>query len=117
MGWLRPLASIVRQRRSYLPGRWGFNIAAQWTIELGIGQTKTKFKPHALRHTLGMNLLESSGDITIVKSILGHKRLDTTNIYAESLPEKRKLEINKSSVKFQSASGVDLQKLATPTES
>jgi hypothetical protein len=39
MGWAAPLASIVRHRRSYFPGRLAVISAAQWTIVLRIGHS------------------------------------------------------------------------------
>lgn len=88
--------------------------AGVWTYTKADGKIATKFTPHKLRHTFGINLLESSGQINIVQEALGHSRIDTTKIYAKSLPESRRAEINKSSKKFQERSGMDLQKLATP---
>jgi len=91
--------------------------AGVWTFTKVDGTIATKFTPHKLRHTMAMNLQESSGQITIVQEVLGHSRINTTNIYAKSLPEIRLAEINKSSRKFQERSGMDLQKLTTPQES
>ena len=90
--------------------------AGIWTFQGKDGNLKTKLKPHGLRHTCGMYLLDSSGEITIVQSIMGHRSLDTTRIYAHSLPEKRMVEMNKFAKNFQLKSGVQLQKLIAPTD-
>ena len=37
--------------------------------------------PHTMRHTMATNLLSACGNLTVVKSVLGHKRVTTTEIY------------------------------------
>jgi len=43
--------------------------------------------PHSFRHAAAMRLLKSSGNIEVVRKYLGHKRLETTSIYAEAFDE------------------------------
>ena len=46
--------------------------------------------PHSFRHATAVHLLASGVDITVVRSWLGHARLETTNLYAEvNLQSKR----------------------------
>ena len=45
--------------------------------------------PHSFRHTYGSNVFEHTGDLKIVQSLLGHKNLNTTSIYAH-VSEKQK---------------------------
>lgn len=40
--------------------------------------------PHILRHSYAMHLLESNTPITVLKDMLGHSNIATTNIYIES---------------------------------
>lgn len=47
--------------------------------------------PHKFRHAAGVMLVAAGLDITVIRSWLGHVRLDTTNIYARAnLETKRK---------------------------
>ncbi|WP_414043052.1 tyrosine-type recombinase/integrase [Macrococcus sp. EM39E] len=43
---------------------------------------KTQFSCHAFRHTAAMLFIENGGNIRILQKILGHARIDTTEIYA-----------------------------------
>ena len=42
-----------------------------------------KIHPHTLRHTTAMHLLQSGVEINMIRSILGHASVTTTNRYAE----------------------------------
>ena len=48
---------------------------------LWIGQPR--LKPHDLRHGVAMEILESSHDLEAVRAMLGHARLETTQLYAQ----------------------------------
>jgi integrase/recombinase XerC len=41
-----------------------------------------KYSVHSLRHTFAMNLYLKTGDLRLVQTALGHKRITTTEIYA-----------------------------------
>jgi site-specific recombinase XerD len=52
---------------------------------------KKDISPHSFRHSAGMMLVTAGIDVTVIRSFLGHERLDTTNIYARAnLETKRK---------------------------
>ena len=53
---------------------------AQWVADAGINK---KITYHCSRHTYAVLLLASGGDIYTVSSLLGHKNLKTTQIYAK----------------------------------
>jgi len=47
--------------------------------------------PHTFRHTTAVYLVAAGVDVTVIRSWLGHARLDTTNHYARaSVDTKRK---------------------------
>jgi site-specific recombinase XerD len=47
--------------------------------------------PHSFRHTAGVQLVAAGVDVTVIRSLLGHSRLETTNHYARAnLETKRK---------------------------
>jgi integrase/recombinase XerD len=43
-------------------------------------------KPHDLRHGVTMEVLEQHHDLEEVRALLGHARIDTTQIYANIRP-------------------------------
>lgn len=53
-----------------------------------IGQPR--LKPHDLRHGVAMEILENSHDLEAVRAMLGHVRLETTQLYAQIRPAQLK---------------------------
>jgi len=51
---------------------------AKWVKAAGI---EGHFTPHALRHTVGTELLNRSGNLRVVQVFLGHSDISTTQIY------------------------------------
>jgi site-specific recombinase XerC len=47
-------------------------------------------KPHDLRHGVAMEVLEQHHDLEEVRALLGHARIDTTQIYANIRPAQLK---------------------------
>jgi integrase/recombinase XerD len=54
-----------------------------------IGIDTVKISAHSLRHTAAITALKSGADLLAVKSMLGHKRVETTMIYQRALEEER----------------------------
>lgn len=55
--------------------------------------------PHTLRHTFATNLLANHTDLTAIKSLLGHERLEMTTIYTHTPLELVRQQIEKSTRK------------------
>jgi len=50
----------------------------KWLHEAGI---EGHYSPHALRHTVGTELLRKTGNIRVVQEFLGHADISTTQVY------------------------------------
>lgn len=46
--------------------------------------SKKNISPHTFRHGAGVMLVASGVDITVIRDLFGHSRLDTTNLYARA---------------------------------
>jgi site-specific recombinase XerD len=49
-----------------------------------------ELKPHDLRHGVAMEVLEQHHDLEQVRALLGHRRIDTTQVYATIRPAQLK---------------------------
>jgi len=58
------------------------------------GRLTSRFSPHKMRHSFGTALLNSSNNIWLVQIALGHTKAETSQIYARTLSEKIKTDMN-----------------------
>ena len=54
-----------------------------------------RVSPHTFRHTTAVHLVAAGVDVTIIRSWLGHARLDTTNHYARAGIETKRRALEK----------------------
>jgi len=57
--------------------------------------TQAEVSPHTLRHTKGMNLLQSGVPLEIIRDFLGHVDVKTTEIYARANLEMKRKALEK----------------------
>jgi site-specific recombinase XerD len=80
-------ASEINPDDPLFPSREGGRLSSRqvqlrfehWLAVAGID---SKYSVHSLRHTFAMNLYRNTGDLRLVQTALGHKRITTTEIYA-----------------------------------
>ncbi|MDI6883506.1 MAG: tyrosine-type recombinase/integrase [Patescibacteria group bacterium] len=75
------------QNKSYLSTRSAQKIVFQAAKLAGI---KKDISCHNLRHNFATHLLEKGVDIRYIQKLLGHKRLETTQIYTQVSTQKLK---------------------------
>ena len=62
---------------------------------LSVAGIDPKYSVHSLRHTFAMNLYRKTGDLRLVQTALGHKRITTTEIYARTDDRRLKRALEK----------------------
>jgi len=75
------------QNKSHLSTRSAQKIVLQAAKLAGI---KKDISCHGLRHSFATHLLEKGVDIRYIQKLLGHKRLETTQIYTQVSTQKLK---------------------------
>jgi site-specific recombinase XerD len=55
-----------------------------------------RVSPHSFRHAAAIGLVAAGVDVTVIRSWLGHARLDTTNIYARANLETKRRALEKA---------------------
>ena len=61
---------------------------------MDLAQINKRVSFHVARHTAATLLLDLSGNIEAVRKIMGHKRIQTTEIYAKLLDQKKRSVLN-----------------------
>jgi integrase len=59
------------------------------------GRLTSRLSPHKMRHSFGTALLNSSNNTWLVQIALGHTKAETSQIYARTLNEKIKSDMNR----------------------
>ena len=93
-GWqfVFPSQKLFRDRKTGVSGRWHSNPSAlqravkRAAAEAGIRRRVTV---HCLRHSFATHLLKSGTDIRVIQSLLGHRDLATTMVYAHIVDSHR----------------------------
>lgn len=82
-GRIKPDSRVWPLSEAWVWGRW-----VDLQIALGVKNKETgaPYRFHDLRHTVGCELVRA-GRVDLAKQMLGHKRIETTMIYAEQSPE------------------------------
>ncbi len=102
---LPSIAGNVTPETPRLWSKWGRRVVGQ-TMQPMTGKNLwrlTKFyggkigvpelKPHDLRHGVAMEMYSEHGDLEKVRALLGHQRIDTTQIYASIRPTQLKRSV------------------------
>lgn len=69
-----------------------YHIAITLGIYIGLPRNLT---PHVFRHTMATWLLNSGVDINIIATLLGHSKLETTELYARLMEDDLRLKYHK----------------------
>jgi len=56
-------------------------IVSKYFEKAGIDISKRKHGPHAMRNSLASNMLQNNTPMYVIKEVLGHSNIDTTNMY------------------------------------
>jgi site-specific recombinase XerD len=60
-----------------------------------------RVSPHTFRHSAAVHMIAAGVDVAVIRSILGHVSLDTTNIYAQANLETKRKAIEKADGKLR----------------
>jgi integrase/recombinase XerD len=80
-------ALFVNQRGTRLTDRYVEILVKRHAQRAGI---KKKVTPHTLRHTFATHLLQNKANIMVIKDLLGHASLSTTQIYTHVTDDYKK---------------------------
>ncbi len=81
--WGRP---VVGRTVRPMTGKNLWRLTKYYGAQIGVPE----LKPHDLRHGVAMEMYAEHGDLEKVRALLGHQRIDTTQIYASIRPEQLK---------------------------
>ncbi|MBZ5882512.1 tyrosine-type recombinase/integrase, partial [Escherichia coli] len=85
-----PDAKLFKEKPAWYRDHW-----KQMQSDLSMTDDRN-YVPHVLRHTFVTNMLEHT-DIRTVQELAGHKRIETTQRYAHTSAERKRLAIQRMS--------------------
>ena len=81
---VRRWGKVDKSLTTPLTGQAIYNMLETRSLSL---PSNMKIKPHALRRFCGTNLLKNGHDIALVKDVLGHSDIKTTQVYIDTTDE------------------------------
>lgn len=92
--FLFPSSQTFHDVKTGFVGRWHIN-ASTVRRELAVAARRAginkRVSPHLLRHCFATHLLEAGIDVRMIQSLLGHKTVTTTMVYAHLVESRRRL--------------------------
>ncbi len=88
-------AFFVNQRGRRLTVRSIQRWVREWADQTGLSH---QFTPHSVRHSFATALFEGGADLREIQELLGHRSIETTQIYTHVSVERLKSVIKKSGV-------------------
>ncbi len=86
-------ALFTNNKKERLTQRSIQRLVKQYAIDAGI---KKEVTPHKLRHSFATHLLQNDADIMVIKELLGHSNLSTTQIYMHVTSKRKESVYNKA---------------------
>jgi site-specific recombinase XerD len=90
---------IFVNRYGHALGAAGVRFKLSGYVRAAAGKTPSltgkHISPHGFRHAMAVHLVAAGVDVTVIRSWLGHARLDTTNLYARANVETKRAALEK----------------------
>jgi integrase/recombinase XerC len=74
---------LVNRRGQALPVRTFQHLVQRYREA---AQLSSRITPHAFRHTMATDLVQSTGNLRVAQAVLGHARLNTVQVYTHPTP-------------------------------
>lgn len=90
---LREDTFFVNGKGKSISGTYIYNVVKKM---MGMVSKQSKISPHVIRHTFATAMLNRGADINVIKELLGHESLATTQVYTHVTFEQLQKEYKKS---------------------
>lgn len=84
---------FVNEKGESINGTYIYNVVKKM---MGIVSRQSKISPHVIRHTFATAMLNRGADLNVIKELLGHESLATTQMYTHVTFEQLQKEYKKS---------------------